>query len=834
MADLKHVHYDAFISYRHADLDNFVAGHLHRKLESFRLPKSVHEKVKGGKTRIERVFRDVDELPLSDNLTEPIKQALDNSDYLITVCTPRYLESSWCMKEIELFLQNHDRKHILVVLAEGEPENAFPEILTYEEIVGEDEAGKEVKVRREIEPLAADTRGKDRKEVLKALDNAVIQLCAAMFGLTYDELKQRHREQIMRRRLTWSGAVGAVILIVAVFAIFALIQISALNKLISVQYKELEDKYAGTMADTAIKISEDGRKKDAVYALRDVLPDHYEEDCNAEALTALYSFMDVYAEGVKRSPVECYDFDSTVWSFRLSSNNKYLMTNDFRRVVVFELESGRKVLDISSEDEEGLSDFRAAFCGEDGYLLKDINGLYYGKFDSDDRKQLLEDNTYYDFIQTPDGSMTMVSRCDEGVAELMAVSGDGNIVYKKDLTPYHSGDNIANIQVSFNGERMVTAIFDWNQYAIIVANTEDGSELMHFESEGNYNYMSLDAIIDHNILYQAVSKYSENTGDTFCHVIAYKLSNGLKLWETEVNNLNIDGLYIAGDTLYAMGVSNLALIDLYSGELEGVSLVGEMPVDAWVEDDEFYYMTDAYNVHHFGEYGESVITDDFFKSIPKGEASVAFYSNGDMYIADYRENYLVKYSATLAEGAELIWPDGKDEELFYNLMEDQHYHEADGMEFMKEIDGFDTRHLEEAFFSEDNRYVVATMTNGVVILYDAQSREETATYELDDSLFISLWPSENTGCYILSGSSYTYLLDKNFNVICKMGRVISEEPGYFYVYRILSRGYTCIVKLPYVDYDELIRRTDAYLGDYEPAEVVLVKYNMREKNDKGK
>ena len=116
MGSLKDVKYDAFISYRHSEFDSFVVENLHKKLENFKLPKSVLKKVKNGRTRINRVFRDVDELPLADNLSEPINDALRNSDYLITVCTPRYPQSRWCMKEIETFLETHTRDHILVVL----------------------------------------------------------------------------------------------------------------------------------------------------------------------------------------------------------------------------------------------------------------------------------------------------------------------------------------------------------------------------------------------------------------------------------------------------------------------------------------------------------------------------------------------------------------------------------------------------------------------------------------------------------------------------------------------------------------------------------------------
>ena len=65
-------HYDAFISYRHCDLDKFVAENLHKMLESYRMPADVAKKRLGMKNRIERVFRDKEELPLTSNLNDPI------------------------------------------------------------------------------------------------------------------------------------------------------------------------------------------------------------------------------------------------------------------------------------------------------------------------------------------------------------------------------------------------------------------------------------------------------------------------------------------------------------------------------------------------------------------------------------------------------------------------------------------------------------------------------------------------------------------------------------------------------------------------------------------
>ena len=121
-------YYDAFISYRHTELDSFVAKNLHKQLESFKLPKNVVRKMQANakadanhsevesKTRITRVFRDQEELPLVSNLADPIMEALEKSEFLIVICSPRLKESMWCKKEIETFIRLHDREHVWAVL----------------------------------------------------------------------------------------------------------------------------------------------------------------------------------------------------------------------------------------------------------------------------------------------------------------------------------------------------------------------------------------------------------------------------------------------------------------------------------------------------------------------------------------------------------------------------------------------------------------------------------------------------------------------------------------------------------------------------------------------
>ena len=118
--------YIAFISYRHKPLDKSVAVKLHQAIEHYVIPRGLR---KDGRKNLGKVFRDQDELPVSNNLTENIFEALDNSEYLIVICTPDTPESVWVANEITYFLEHHDRNHVLAVLAAGQPEEYTLQLL---------------------------------------------------------------------------------------------------------------------------------------------------------------------------------------------------------------------------------------------------------------------------------------------------------------------------------------------------------------------------------------------------------------------------------------------------------------------------------------------------------------------------------------------------------------------------------------------------------------------------------------------------------------------------------------------------------------------------------
>lgn len=125
------VHYNAFISYRHHPDDIRVAMEIHRGLERFKVPKAIKKRNSGPM----RLFRDKEELPITSHLTDDISHALENSDFLIVICSPHTKESVWVQREIETFLKTHSRDKVLTVLASGEPYDVIPDVLLHEDVL---------------------------------------------------------------------------------------------------------------------------------------------------------------------------------------------------------------------------------------------------------------------------------------------------------------------------------------------------------------------------------------------------------------------------------------------------------------------------------------------------------------------------------------------------------------------------------------------------------------------------------------------------------------------------------------------------------------------------
>jgi hypothetical protein len=92
--------YRAFISYSQRDREH--AKRLHTALESYRVPKGVSAPLQPNR-RLGRFFRDDDETGASGDLGATLREALEQSENLIVICSPNAARSKWVNAEIEHF-----------------------------------------------------------------------------------------------------------------------------------------------------------------------------------------------------------------------------------------------------------------------------------------------------------------------------------------------------------------------------------------------------------------------------------------------------------------------------------------------------------------------------------------------------------------------------------------------------------------------------------------------------------------------------------------------------------------------------------------------------------
>ena len=218
--------YFAFISYKRED--ERWAKWLQHKLEHYKLPSNLN-----GRTdlphSIRPVFKDTSELT-PGNLPEQINEALQQSKYLIVICSPRSAQSEWVNKEVETFIFMGKTDSIIPFIIDGKPfssnheEECFPQAI--------------LSLPREQEILGANINEMGR-------DVAAVKVVARMFDIHFDELWQRHERELRRRRIIIVASIAAfalAVLGVAGWIWHQNIELSEKNLLINRQNRALDAK----------------------------------------------------------------------------------------------------------------------------------------------------------------------------------------------------------------------------------------------------------------------------------------------------------------------------------------------------------------------------------------------------------------------------------------------------------------------------------------------------------------------------------------------------------------------------------------------------------------
>lgn len=105
--------YTAFISYSHDD--TYWADTLQKKLEHFYIPVALREANPDIPATVRPIFKDDTDLT-PGTLSDRISNALDNSDFLIVICSIHSAQSEWVSKEVEHFIRAGRSSRIIPVV----------------------------------------------------------------------------------------------------------------------------------------------------------------------------------------------------------------------------------------------------------------------------------------------------------------------------------------------------------------------------------------------------------------------------------------------------------------------------------------------------------------------------------------------------------------------------------------------------------------------------------------------------------------------------------------------------------------------------------------------
>jgi len=189
--------YFAFISYKEEDYE--MAKWLQHKVEHYHLPSITRKKHPNLPQKIKPVFEYKSEMA-GGFLKPAIKQALDESKYLIVICSPNTPQSPWVAGEVQHFIDEGQIDCIIPFVVAGEAYSKDPDLECFPKPLRE--------LKESLRGISINEMGRDA---------AAVKVVAQMFGLGFDELWQRYeREQKRKHRLVFWGVVAFALLALGV------------------------------------------------------------------------------------------------------------------------------------------------------------------------------------------------------------------------------------------------------------------------------------------------------------------------------------------------------------------------------------------------------------------------------------------------------------------------------------------------------------------------------------------------------------------------------------------------------------------------------------------
>ena len=749
--------YDAFISYRHNDLDKYVAENLHRLIETYKMPKPVVEKYNITDNNIRRVFRDQEELPLAANLENPIIEALKESKFLIVICSPRLKESIWCKREINNFIKLHGRGNILCVLVEGEPKDSFPEELLYYEVKTKNKSGQEETKKVSCEPLAMDVRGSSKREIYKKLKTELIRIIAPMYNLDYDDIKRRHEERKIKKKVRILKIVTMVSIFFTVYSALLFFKIYVSSK----QLKYDQSINLATLADSLL--SKDDRNGAIEKAYQSVTEyNNNKMPITTKGIYELTESLGVYYTNNNFYPVSQLETLGVVESIKTNLDKNYLLSYDnSRELVLWNLNDEIRIKTVSDVDLS-INENKYTFIGNQAFA-----------YQNNDKEIIilnLEGNEInkikLDFV------ITSINASENG--NYIEISAN-NKIYIYETNTYNE---IASYETPSNKTIISKIYFDEKEENIIFAISEKSKENTKELNLITYNINKKDIINntiintdevtkilfkDDNLIALTKQKIKLNSNMI---ITSYNYKNGHLYYQKEYEGEYPLDISMNTNTLLVSSWGSSYLLDLNTGVEKATFSIGNKEVDSYsIIDSDFYVL--------FTSNGEAHTINGEVNGLNDENNDVVYTGLYNFNLSNY-EKFLYTCRGILA------YTNGDNRIIIYGKLENRDIQEIEYEEktydYLNNLTSSEKKSIIEEynfkkrnlisniFYSNDKKLLFVSYTDNTLEIYNNESKKILNTVEHIKKIDTYIGETENNE-YLIKGTGGGYILNKDFELI---------------------------------------------------------------------
>lgn len=651
-------------------------------------------------------------------------------------------------------------------------------------------------VRVAREPLAADCRGDNNKQRLKALNNVVLKLCAAMFGLNYDELKQRHRERQMKRRLLAMSSALAIVTVFALTCLFFMLKISN-------QSRVIQDRYAGSMANASGELLSLGARLDALYAARSVLPDKESDGYNPDAYNALVKALAPYEVEKSFFPVDSFTTPVSVMGFDISEDSSRALIYGEGYFCVSDISSDKELIRVDSIYSNSAVLDSAGVV----YLNDSLEVIY---LDPATGNETILDRDGRELYDVP-GSKTVLAFFEDRIVGYR----DAKEVFSIDLKRCGVDDpdyTVGDVYIADDGKYAAFLINGFSDTWATVIDVQNGKLKNYMAMEPDIN--GVIACDEENIYICIEDDYSSFFGSNTSIMMSVRMADGTQTMAD-----------IAGNGFYEMkpGKRGILLISdrlayVLDKDLNGISTISgySNAVFAFPYEEGFVLLDKTGNMFLDNLYSDVGKNYELYGHNDSATVSVGMYKKEKIYLKYYGSSQVVVYSS-----------DHETIEAMNSIGDARDYDQSRDDEIViDDLEGIEDISVFSSALTGDGKYILVSSDDGILYVYD--TADKTLVKEIYNSGILLLHKSypylNNMNAYAIESG----LFDSNFNMISTLPKGIIRGVGNDEKSIVIESRYSpdTYYKIGILSYDEIINGADALLAGYVPDKATCDKYNI--------